>query len=425
MTGFFSRLAADRRGASAIFTGLVLTTVLGFGALGVDAGVAYKDRRAAQNAADSAAYSGATTYLAGATNVTEQAQAVAASYGFRNGVGGVTVTVNNAPKSGPYAGNPRAVEVIIRQPMRRFFAGVLTNSQGAVGARAVSMAGVKGDACVISLDPAASMAVLLNGSQTINLHGCTLAANSTSATALQLNGTAQVTTDSLRLRGNYAINGSAKLTATNGKSLNQATSLDDPYAGVQLPTYGACGAQPASITFSGAITLPAPAGQPPIAVYCSGLKLVGSGTVTFPPGIYVIKGGDLEVVGTIRLKGEGVTFVLTGGGGYGYARVKFTGAGTTEIVAPTSGPTAGLIFFQDRNAPLGKSSVNGGGVESYRGALYFPRDEVTYNGSGVTAATGCSQLIANTIRFNGSSSFNFACDGTGARGGGIASTLVE
>jgi Flp pilus assembly protein TadG len=424
MTGFLSSLAADQRGVSALLTGLVLTTVLGFAALGVDAGVAYKDRRAAQNAADSAAYSAATAYLAGGTDVTAQARAVAATYGFRDGVGGVTVTVNNAPKSGPYTGNPRAVEVIIRQPMRRFFAAVLTSSQTTLGARAVSMAGVRGDACVISLDPNVSEAVRLNGDQTINLPGCSLAANSTSAKALLMNGTAQVTADSIRLRGNYSMNGSVTLTATNGKYLNQATALDDPYAGVQIPSYGACGSQPDNKLVDGALTLPAPpAGQP--AVYCSGLSLTGSGAVTFPPGIYVIKGGDLKVTGTIRLKGEGVTFVLTGGGGYPYAHVTFTGSGTTEIVAPTTGPTAGIIFFQDRNSLPGESNINGGGSQSFQGALYFPRDQVTYNGSGTTAAAGCSQLIANTLRFNGSSSFNFACEGTGVRGGGIASTLVE
>jgi hypothetical protein len=59
--------------------------------------------------ADSAAISAAVGVNAGNTNVTLQADAAAASYGFVNGSGGTTVTVNNPPllsQAGAYVENP-------------------------------------------------------------------------------------------------------------------------------------------------------------------------------------------------------------------------------------------------------------------------------------------------------------------------------
>jgi hypothetical protein len=102
------------------------------------------------------------------------------------------------------------------------------------------------------------------------------------------------------------------------------------------------------------------------------------------------------------------------------------------LTAPTTGSTAGLAFFQDRNAPQGSANnFSGGTGQNITGAIYFPNEGISYTGSTSTSGAKCTQLIALTLSFSGSSTFNSNCTGTGVKsiGGSSGSTgqvaLVE
>src|SRR5438552_18669464 len=85
--------AAERCGNVAIVTALSLPVVLGAFGVGAEAASWMAGQRAMQNAADAAAIAAATN-ASGDYDV--EARAVAARYGFQNGVGGVTVSASNA-----------------------------------------------------------------------------------------------------------------------------------------------------------------------------------------------------------------------------------------------------------------------------------------------------------------------------------------
>ena len=95
-----------------------------------------------------------------------------------------------------------------------------------------------------------------------------------------------------------------------------------------------------------------------------------------------------------------------------------------NLSAPTSGPTGGMAFFQDRNAPFSANSncgngnaqnkINGGSGQLITGALYFPNQSVCFTGNSATTGVGkCTQLIARTIDFTGNSDVRLSCAGTG------------
>jgi Flp pilus assembly protein TadG len=111
--GLAARFMRDRSGAYAVMFGLMAPIFLGTLTLGTETGLWYKTQEKMQGAADSAAISAAVGLNAGNTNLTLQADAVAASYKFVNGSSGTTVTVNQPPLSGPNVATPGAVEVII------------------------------------------------------------------------------------------------------------------------------------------------------------------------------------------------------------------------------------------------------------------------------------------------------------------------
>ncbi len=122
----------------------------------------------------------------------------------------------------------------------------------------------------------------------------------------------------------------------------------------------------------------------------------------------------------------GTTIVLTSRTGSGYPTASIAGGATLSITAPTSGATAGLAFFQDRNAPTsGTNSLTGGDTQTIVGAIYFPNQNVTYAG-GSTGGSTCTQLVAYTLKFSGNSTFNSNCGAAGTAAIGTTSNqLVE
>jgi len=88
----FLRLGKDEGGAVAVIACLALVGVIGFVGLAVDAGLWYRTTRAMQNAADAAAIAASQN---GTGTYQSEAKAVAAQYGFVDGVNGITVSALN------------------------------------------------------------------------------------------------------------------------------------------------------------------------------------------------------------------------------------------------------------------------------------------------------------------------------------------
>jgi len=415
------RLAGDRSGVSAMFVGLSLAAVLGCVGLGIDLGSWYNLRRQAQNAADSAAFSAAAARTAGASNLADQAYAITAPYGFTNGSGGTTVTVNTPPGSGSYAGQAGAVEVIVSKPAPSFFSRLFIPGGQILRARAVARTATAGDACVLALHATATASALETGSANVQLNGCALVDNSTSSTAFQLKGAAQVSASSIRLAGGYSLSNNSSLTAPGGIKTNQAP-VPDPYADVPIPSYSGCTYNGASLS-SGSYT--SSSASP--TVFCNGLTLNNGVNVTLAPGVYIIDRGALQIDGGATLSGAGVTLVLTSSTGSNYATAQINGNSVVNLSAPTSGATAGLAFYQDRNAPSsGGDTFNGGSTQNIQGAIYFPNQTLTFSGGSSTATAGCTEIIAGSVSFQGNSTLAINCAGSGVRlAGGSPVKLVE
>lgn len=414
------RLAADRRGASAILVGLSFAVLLGFVGLGVDAGRFYLVRRTAQGAADSAAFSAAAAQLAGDPDLVGQAQAVAASDGFPNGANGVQVSLNTPPTRGGYAGAPNAVEVIISKPITAMFAGRFLQGVPVMSARAVAKFGVAGDACVVALNSTASASALDTGSTNVNLVGCSLYANSSSSSALTLKGSTTVTAASVGLVGGYSLSNNATLTTTKGVRTGQAAVVD-PYLNRTIPAYSGC-------DFSGG-SLPSGTysnnGRP--FVFCNGVSINSGATVTLSPGIYIVDRGAFQVNGGATLQGQGVTLIFTSSTGSNYATLQINGGATLNLTAPNAGPTKGLALFQDRRAPTGvQDTLNGGSTQTIQGAVYFPSQILNFSGGASTTSPGCTQLIASQVAFQGNATLGINCAGLGVNpAGGTPPALVE
>lgn len=182
----------------------------------------------------------------------------------------------------------------------------------------------------------------------------------------------------------------------------------------------------------------------PSVVYFEGGLSISNGSTKFCPGLYYIEGGSFTVSGQANITGTAVTFILTTlpWGTASYATANIAGQGATTLSAPTGSTaitlpdgttateqTGGLVFFQDRNAPISASSgisVGGNGTISLTGAIYSPKQTVTIAGNGVSGnANTCTQVVALDVIATGNGTFSNNCTGDGTQNFGTGGSTVS
>jgi hypothetical protein len=229
-----------------------------------------------------------------------------------------------------------------------------------------------------------------------------------------MNGGATLSARSVSVVG--GISGASSITTTDGTTTG-AAAASDPYASASYPSFSGCDHH----NFSSKATETIDPG-----VYCGGMSLNAGANVTLNPGTYYLDQGSLSINGGATLSGTGVTIVFTSSSGSNYATASINGGATINLTAPTTGATAGIVFFGDRNMPVGSSfKFEGGTSQVLGGALYLPKGAVGFAGGSGTG-NACTQLIADTITFTGNSNFAVNCAGYGTKplGSGLA-RLVE
>lgn len=165
--------------------------------------------------------------------------------------------------------------------------------------------------------------------------------------------------------------------------------------------------------------------------YPSGMPTLAPGagtTITLQPGVYVLGGttgltisapGSIPSNGVVgSVIGDGVMFYTSGSSpiSINQLNVAYSNCGgtnnigaTVRLSAPTSGPYAGILFFQDAGDthPLSITLNNGDDCngnfgtttnESYAwGAVYAPGAAMYVSGIGLNATNGCSYLPKYTL----------------------------
>jgi hypothetical protein len=355
-----------------------------------------------QSAADSGAVSAATA----GSNLAVQANSVTASYGYANGVNNVTVTVNQPPSSGNYTSTSQAVEVIVSQSQPRLLSSLFGNGPVVITARAIAAPNA-GTGCVLGLDPTASSTVAISGSNNINLIGCNLYSNSNAFPSLNVSGSATVSANQVGAVG--SVSGASNITATNGIKTGMRP-VSDPYDNVNptMPTY---------CDYNNKMQVKGTATLSP-GVYCGDVSVDAGATLTLDPGIYYFNGSNFSVAGNATVTGSGVTLIFTGSGNnWGTAAIGSNASVT--LSAPTSGVTKGIVMYGDRRMAVGTAfNLVGGGTQNFGGAIDLPKAALKFSGGNGTT-TSCTQIIADTITFTGSSNLQVNCAALGTSAIGV------
>jgi Flp pilus assembly protein TadG len=296
----------------------------------------YVDQRGMQNAADAASLAAATD---GTTNYQSTASAVAAQYGYANGVDNATVTSTNTAAC-PGTGSNSCYQVSITYKQVLYLlpvVGFSGNTQVAgtpaqtLTASATALTGTTPrNYCLLALNTIGT-AILANGVPKADLSGC----NTMSDASANCNG-----------HNPNADNGDAHITDT-GCGIIQNSNVPivpDPYSGLasNIPANTCGGSYPQEPAKKKGTPLPGSnlwTGSKSLSgnvQICGDLKLTGDVTINAPSGaVLVIENGQLDTNGyTIQTSsGSALTIVFSGDNSGGYTHAP-TGGGTLDIQAP-------------------------------------------------------------------------------------------
>jgi Putative Flp pilus-assembly TadE/G-like len=355
-----------------------LVVLLGCAGLAVDVGYLRYQQRLQQSAADSAAIAGAAESAAG--NATAAAREDALLNGYTNGVNNVTVTVNPAFPFGAVTG----VQVQVSAVHPTFFMRIFGVNNATVSTTAVAIDNSAKN-CVYALN---GFGTAINNNATVTATGCGIMDDG------NLLNTGRITASSVGVHGTAA--GGATIPA----AITGIVEAGDPLYRLTAPgSGGGCTTEVISNT------MPA---QPPAIVtltprkYCS-ITVTGNRNVTLSAGTYVItQGGGLSLNGTGTISGNDVTIYLSPGAGPVAINNLPGSSQTLQLIAPTTGALAGILFFQDR-ANAQAATINGRGTSKLQGTLYFPDATLNLSNTGNSAAY--SLAVAKTLTLTGTVDF--------------------
>jgi len=428
-----------QKGFIAVTYAVMITGLLGFCGMAVDAGYMQWNKRRVQLAADAAAM-GALRELERSNPDSLSAAGIndASLNGFTNGQNATVVEIHNPPISGAYSGDDRAVQAIVRRNFPTMFMRIFGQNNVSIAADAVARTtttqGTIG-ACIWALNPTMKNALNISGTTLDIATNCSIVVESSHAEAFTMGGGPILRMGHearVGVVGGWALLGSSQIldvshTPPIDRSPEHIVNPGDPFVGLPEPSPvasnpGFVGAT--NLTVRGTSVAYSKNNKPALnkilpGVYCRGLKISDTDdeTFTFMPGVYILYGGGMEVTSNAKIAGTGVTFystgARTGGPNWGCAGnasqnafepLSITGQGGSTLAAPTEAGNTfkGMLFFTDRNISDNRpNNVVGGSGSYFDGALYFKRTHLKF--AGKSSTNGYLILVADQISINGTS----------------------
>nr|WP_026784542.1 TadE/TadG family type IV pilus assembly protein [Pleomorphomonas koreensis] len=392
-----SAFGRNRRGSIGITMALAMTVLLVAVGAAVDLAQVLRSREILQGALDQATIRAALTSGSGYADAGRTALVANLSD---------TGVADEGLRSSFVRNSDNSVSASATITVQMTFMSLVGKSETSVGVTAratpkTSTTAAAGTVCIL-LTSRNSQALLVNSGAVVNASDCEIHVQSSASGAAVFNAGTTINSKKICIKSASVIdNGGTHPNLEKGCS-----PASDPYAGT-LPavTVGACtytsrNIEAATYTF-----------EP--GVHCGGVNFNNSRTVaTFNPGLYVIKGGDWNVQGT--LKGTGVTFYFAD-----TSKFQFNSGAATYLTAPTSGTYAGILIYENpNNSGTYQWPWNDSPGHTLSGLIHLPSRQLTMN-SGATASLDKVTVVADSLILN-QATWNLAPDATAIPNGSSA-----
>ncbi len=386
-------LRTARPGQVMVLFALMLTVLVGFMALAIDAGFLLAERRAVQNAADASALYGGRLLSQGKTKAQVEAGALAYAkqiYGYDSSDPGVQIEAEATATQ---------VRVEITRALPRLFLGVLYTGDWEVSARAVTQ-------ILPETSPYAMIAlgklpdyngIDFNGNNTLTItcnppaEGCGSIGSNSDITFSGSGSSMEAT-----VWGNLGAMGNIENLPTGFEVKGDVAAgqgeIPDPFAGVTAPD---CDSMPLKSE------PPGPPNTPVVLEPGRYTKDIKRQNITLLPGVYCFE-GSLEVIGNGSITGNGVLLYFRGPNGLfvpGNARIELT---------HTADPAWKniVIWLASCNKEL---QLDGNGDMVITGAVYAPCSHIDLGGTADSQVVS-GMVVGRTIKLHGDVTINLTTD---------------
>lgn len=356
LAALIRRFRVCRQGNFALVLGLTAPVLLGLVGGAVDAYVYISHQKSLQNAADGAALASAGEAALGGWSA-EKAQAVAAAFVAANathGLGGSGVVTAVATVDTPQ----RRVSVVVEQDHYGYFVMGYFRSSPQIRVSAAAQASGSTNVCVIGLDESSEATISLDSNSILFAPDCAVYSNSEHVQGMVSLSNAVLTSTLACSAGGFS--GATK--NFSKKPLTDCPMVQDPLAQRAAPTVStSCKETKATYdNYTGSLSP---------GVYCGGLAIKGNSNVKLLPGTFIMKDGQFLVDSNSVVKGTDVGIFFTGAG----SNFHFNSNVNVSLEAPKSGPLAGIIFFQNRDASLTDFVIESNYTRNLLGTIYLPK----------------------------------------------------
>jgi len=384
--------AKDENGNVLVMGGICIGIFLACGAVAIDFSVWQSQRAKLQDAADSAALSGAIMLSdSDQDNGSEDENGdTALKRKIKLALKQMVQESNNTVFEGYSADvevnqHTEIVSVNLSVDAPRMFSSLFIKTDPTVRVQAAATVVHRDDStCIYVIDPAASSALKIAGSGELSAPGCRIQVSSASATALSAGSSGGLVSDEICVAGNFSGSGYSTTPTAN-------CDLEDvPYSTKKAPSGGNCDYNNFKATNSG-ILIP--------GTYCGGLSIGSDYEMTLSRGRYFIRDGDLKLTGTATLTGDEVIFILQGTGS-----LNITSSGKFNVTPPRRGRLRGFSIFQDHTSSPGqKAKITGQGDVLIGGTIYAPNIILELTGKAATSTNtpGYSSMVVQQLKIAG------------------------
>lgn len=289
-----------------------------------------------------------------------------------------------------------------------------------VEASSTAVAHAGANLCVVALNENGPDSILLHNDAELVAPDCAVYANSIARDGISVNAKAFMQSNTICVSGGYQ----GQAASYDPVPLTDCAPTPDPLLDRPSPTLGSpiyrdtvIGAQSKEVAFGARLDSLMEIGEDKgiitekdrfinhtkydldPGVYEGGLIIASDADATFRPGIYVIRGGPFYVERGARVQGEGVGFYLEGDDAVFF----FGPDAEIDLTAPTAGEMAGMLFFEDRNAPLGREHIIlSNDAQQLLGTIYLPQGKLVIDTTQpVAEASDFTIIVARDMELRG------------------------
>ncbi len=281
----------------------------------------------------------------------------------------------------------RGVQVGITDDVETYFGKLLSYPTFKLSVSSTAKLSGATKLCVLVLDPSGTPDLLAEKNSRLSASQCSVYSNSASPQGLVSKDNAVLQAERVCTVGGYSA-GAGNL---SGTTITDCPSYDDPLARRPTPANaGTCDQTGLVVQVARTLTP---------GVFCNGLTIDNGAVVTLTAGTYIISGGPLVVTGGATLQGDGVGFYLAGS----LATFDFRPDSTISLAAPKSGDMAGLLFFEDRAAPLLREhKISSKDARRLLGTFYLSRGLLKIDSNNPVAdQSAYTVIVSRHLRLTG------------------------